>query len=182
MIFYIDVILGFVGDMFVVLLIDCGVDFEYIKLNILFLKFDVEFLVEEKFVNGIKVKRFIVNIYLYDYEYYSDSIYYYRIFKDIKKMFLESFLLEVVKEMLIKIFEKIVLVEVKVYSKNLEDIFFYEVGVDDLIVDIVVFFFCIDYLKFEKIIFLFFCDGRGFIKLMYGIIFVLVLVVLEIVR
>jgi len=182
MILYFDAISGVAGDMLVASLIDCGVDFEYIKSNISLLKLDVELSVEEKFVNGIKAKRFIVNTNSHSHEHLSDSTHHHRTFKDIKKMLIESSLPETVKEMSIKIFEKIALAEAKVHGKEMEDVSFHEVGADDSIVDIVAFSLCIEYLKPEKIIFSPLCDGRGFTKSMHGIIPVPAPAVLEIAR
>ncbi|ACM60729.1 hypothetical protein B0S90_1931 [Caldicellulosiruptor bescii] len=182
MILYFDAISGLAGDMLVASLIDCGVDFEYIKSAISLLKLDVELSVEEKFVNGIKAKRFIVNTQSHEHDHHSDSTHHHRTFKDIKKMLIESSLPEAVKEMSIKIFEKIALAEAKVHGKNPEEISFHEVGADDSIVDIVAFSLCIDNLKPEKIVFSPLCDGRGFTKSMHGIIPVPAPAVLEIAR
>lgn len=57
-----------------------------------------------------------------------------------------------VKKISLDMFMRVVEVEVKVYGKIIYEVYFYEVGVIDLIVDMVGVVICLDYLKVDKII------------------------------
>lgn len=107
MILYFDAPAGIAGDMLVASLIDAGVDFEYIKSNINLLGLDVELEVKEKVVNGIKTKNFIVNTHKSEHPLEAHHHHHHRTFKDIKELISNSSLNQNVKEMSIKIFEKI---------------------------------------------------------------------------
>lgn len=178
MVIYFDAPSGISGDMLVGSLIDAGVDFGYIKSNIDLLGLDVEIEVKEKMVNGIKTKRFVVNVL----NHHHDHDHHHRTFKDIKRLLQESKLSEFVKDLSFKIFEKIAKAEAAVHGRDVEQVAFHEVGADDSIVDIVAFSLCIEYLKPQEILFSPLSDGRGFTKSMHGIIPVPAPAVLEIAR
>ncbi|WAM31819.1 nickel pincer cofactor biosynthesis protein LarC [Caldicellulosiruptor naganoensis] len=182
MIICFDVLTGIAGDMLVASLVDAGVDFEYIKSNIDLLGLDVKLELKEKFVNGIKAKNFIVNTHEKKRHFGNYHRHYHRTFKDIKELILKSSLNQNVKEMSIKIFEKIAQAEANIHSITVDNVGFHEVGADDSIVDIVSFSLCIDYLKPEAIYFSPLLDGRGFTKSMHGVIPVPAPAVLEIAR
>lgn len=181
MIIYFDAPSGIAGDMLVSSLIDAGVDFEYIKSNIALLGLDVEIGIKEKIVNGIKAKNFFVDVVPH-HHHDEHSHHHHRTFRDIKKLLQESKLPERVKELSIKIFEKIAKAEAAVHGMDVEEIAFHEVGADDSIVDIVAFSLCIEYLKPQEVLFSPLSDGRGFTNSMHGIIPVPAPAVLEIAR
>lgn len=106
MIIYFNAPSGISGDMLVSSLIDAGVDFEYLKSNIDLLGLDVEIGIKEKTVNGIKAKSFVVDV-LHHHHNNDQGHHHHRTFKDIKKLLQESKLQETVKDLSLKIFEKI---------------------------------------------------------------------------
>lgn len=182
MIIYFDAPSGIAGDMLVASLIDAGVDFEYVKENIESLNLDVKLELEEKFVNGIRAKRFIVSSHNDNHHHNHVHNDHHRSFKDIKELIKGSSLNENVKELSVEIFEKIAQAEAAVHGKTVDEVRFHEVGAADSIVDIVAFSLCIDYLKPEGIYFSPLFDGRGFAKSMHGIIPIPAPAVLEIAR
>ncbi|WAM33021.1 LarC family nickel insertion protein [Caldicellulosiruptor morganii] len=181
MIIYFNAPSGISGDMLVSSLIDAGVDFEYLKSNIDLLGLDVEIGIKEKTVNGIKAKSFVVDV-LHHHHNNDQGHHHHRTFKDIKKLLQESKLQETVKDLSLKIFEKIAKAEAAVHGMDIEEVAFHEVGADDSIVDIVAFSLCMEYLKPQEVLFSPLCDGRGFTKSMHGIIPVPAPAVLEIAR
>ncbi|MEZ0536929.1 LarC family nickel insertion protein [Caldicellulosiruptoraceae bacterium PP1] len=188
---YFDCISGAAGDMLVASLLDSGVDFEKIKEDINKLNLNVELKLEEKEVNGIKAKRFIVieNEHHHEHDHdnehsheHENGHHHHRTFKDIRQMIEESSLNDFIKNLSIKIFEKIASAEAKVHGKSIEDVAFHEVGAVDSIVDIVSFASCIDFIKPDQILFSNLYDGKGLTKSMHGIIPIPAPAVLEIAK
>jgi len=70
---------------------------------------------------------------------------------DVQKIISKSDLNENVKNLSLKIFGKVAEAEAIIHDKNINDIYFHEVGAIDSIVDIVGAAICIDYLKPDKI-------------------------------
>ncbi|MCS7233142.1 MAG: nickel pincer cofactor biosynthesis protein LarC [Synergistetes bacterium] len=173
MIIYFDAKSGVAGDMLVASLIDAGVDFGYLLSGIESLGLKVKVSLEEKSVNGIKAKRFIVK---------ASEEHHHRSFKDIVRLIERSSLDDGVKGLSLKIFEKIAQAEAKIHGVDVEDVEFHEIGADDSIADIVGFSLCINYLKPDVILFSPLFDGRGFTKSMHGLIPVPAPAVLEIAR
>ncbi len=174
MIIYFDAKSGIAGDMLVASLIDAGVDFDYIVSNVKKLGLDVELDLKEKYVNGIRSKRFIVKE--------GKGHHHHRSFKDIKDLIMSSGLSNGVKDLSMRIFERIAQAEAKVHGVDLENVEFHEIGADDSIVDIVSFSLCLDYLRPDEIYFSPLFDGRGFTRSMHGVIPVPAPAVLEIAR
>lgn len=96
--------------------------------------------------------------------------YQHRNLKDIKKIIESSSLNENVKNISLKIFEKVAQAEAKVHNKNIDEVHFHEVGAIDSIIDIVGAAICLDYLKIDKIK----CStvevGFGFVKCAHGVL------------
>lgn len=90
--------------------------------------------------------------------------------KDIKNIIESSSLNENVKNISLKIFEKVAQAEAKVHNKNIDEVHFHEVGAIDSIIDIVGAAICLDYLKIDKIK----CStvevGFGFVKCAHGVL------------
>lgn len=90
--------------------------------------------------------------------------------KDIEKIIDSSSLNENIKNISLKIFEKVAEAEAKVHNKTIEEVHFHEVGALDSIVDIVGAAICLDYLKVDKIK----CStvevGSGFVKCAHGLL------------
>lgn len=175
MIVYFDAKSGLAGDMLVASLVDAGVDFEYVSSGIASLGLKIDIALEERVVNGIRAKRFVV-------KRKEEGHHHHRSFRDIVKLIEGSKLDRKVKDLAISVFEKIAQAESKVHGIGLEDVTFHEVGADDSIADIVGFSLCVNYLKPEKILFSPLFDGKGFTNSMHGLIPVPAPAVLEIAR
>lgn len=174
MILYFDAKSGVAGDMLIASLIDAGVDFEYVASGISSLGLNLDLDLEEKSINGIRAKRFVVKV--------SERQHHHRSFRDIVKLIEESPLEDKVKRLSIQTFQKIAQAESKVHGVPLEDVEFHEIGADDSIADIVGFSLCLNYLKPDIILFSPLFDGRGFTNSMHGLIPVPAPAVLEIAR
>lgn len=89
---------------------------------------------------------------------------------DIEQIVQASGLNENVKNISLKIFEKVAEAEAKVHNKSIEEVHFHEVGAVDSIVDIIGAAIGLDYLKVDKVE----CStvevGSGFVKCAHGIL------------
>lgn len=88
--------------------------------------------------------------------------------EDIRKIILNSGLNENVKNLSLKMFQKIAEAEAKIHNKTINEVHFHEVGAIDSIVDIVGAAICIDYLKPDKIISSSVELGGGFVTCAHG--------------
>lgn len=93
-----------------------------------------------------------------------------RNFRDIENIIESSSLNENVKNISLRIFEKVAEAEAKVHNKSIEEVHFHEVGAVDSIVDIVGAAICIDYLKVDKIKCSTIEVGSGFVKCAHGLL------------
>ncbi len=91
-----------------------------------------------------------------------------RNFMDIKKIIVESKLNERVKELSLKIFEKIAIAEGKVHGKPIDEVHFHEVGATDSLVDIIGGAIAIDYLDVDKVMASTIQVGQGFVWCEHG--------------
>lgn len=174
-IFYFDIISGILGDMIFVSLLNLGVFKEIFLEEIYKLRMSDEFNINislkiENGIVGIKVEVIIKEKYMY------------RNLVDIFEVIDKSILNENVKFKVKKIFMVIGEVEVKVYGIIIDKIYFYEVGVIDLIVDIVGVFILVDLFCVDKVCVSIVFVGLGFVKCEYGIIFIFVFVIIEILK
>lgn len=92
-----------------------------------------------------------------------------RDFRQIKELIENSELSQSVKDMALKIFEKLAMAEGKIHGIPYEQVHFHEVGAVDSIVDIVGTAICIDMLKPDVIIASPVNVGGGFVKCQHGI-------------
>jgi uncharacterized protein (TIGR00299 family) protein len=94
-----------------------------------------------------------------------------RAYKNIVKLIGESGLSGRVKEISLKIFEKLARAEAKVHGHHIiEDVHFHEIGAVDSIVDIVGAAVCLDYLKVDRVFSSPVEVGGGFVKCAHGIL------------
>jgi uncharacterized protein (TIGR00299 family) protein len=169
-ILYYDCFAGISGDMNLGAMVDIGVRPEYLTSELKKLKVkDYElniFKDKRKGVTGTKVDVIIkaghnkstrIN-HKHDY----------RNLEDIRKIVNKSDLNDNIKKMSLKIFSKVAEAEAVIHGKNIDEIFFHEVGAIDSIVDIVGAAICIDFLKPDII----YCStvelGGGFVDCAHG--------------
>ncbi len=88
----------------------------------------------------------------------------------IKAIIEESTLKDEVKQLALRIFERVAEAEAKVHGVALEDVHFHEVGAVDSIVDIVGAAICFNYVKPDKVIFSPLNTGSGTVRCSHGIL------------
>ncbi|MDO4344389.1 MAG: nickel pincer cofactor biosynthesis protein LarC [Eubacteriales bacterium] len=91
-----------------------------------------------------------------------------RTFGDIRKIIGESDLDGNVKELSLRIFERVAKAEAKVHGKSVEEVHFHEVGAVDSIVDIVGCAVLINMIQPEKIYASPVCEGHGYVNCQHG--------------
>jgi len=165
MVLYYDCFSGISGDMNLAVLIDLGVPAKYLaeelqKLNVEGYTLDVT-SDQRNGINGTKVK-----VRLSD----ENTDRHHRHLSDIVKIINGSDLNDNVREMSLKMFQRLAEAEAHVHGKEINEIHFHEVGAIDSIVDIIGAAICLDYLKPERIL----CSavelGSGMIKCEHGIL------------
>lgn len=138
-ILYLDCFSGISGDMMVGALIDLGVDLQYIKNELKNLDIGGYELKSSKVkINAIYATRFQVNVKKDQPP---------RSYKDIKNLIVSSRLQSTIKELALKIFEKIAGAEARVHNQKIEDVHFHEIGALDSIIDIIATAAALDSLK-----------------------------------
>jgi uncharacterized protein (TIGR00299 family) protein len=140
-ILYFDINSGISGDMTIASLLDLGVDqdkfleeLKKLKLN----GYQLEISKVKK--NGITATDFKVILEddsHPDHKHSHSSDHLHRNFNDIKDLINQSGLGQKVKDLSIKIFEKVAEAEAKVHNKDINQVHFHEVGAVDSIIDIV---------------------------------------------
>ncbi|WP_315116811.1 nickel pincer cofactor biosynthesis protein LarC [uncultured Clostridium sp.] len=187
---YYDCFSGISGDMNLGAMIDLGVDADYLleeldKMHLHGYRIEVK-KDERKGITGTKV-----NVILEDHHHdhihghvheHNDGhqhehihrheedggSHHHRNLKDIEEIIYNSKLNPRVKELSMKIFEKVAEAEAKVHGKDLYDVHFHEVGAVDSIVDIVGAAICYDYLNVDKVISAPIELGKGFVNCAHG--------------
>ncbi|MCX7986350.1 MAG: nickel pincer cofactor biosynthesis protein LarC [Bacteroidales bacterium] len=169
-ILFYDCFAGISGDMHLAAMIDLGVPYSYIqselkKLGLSGYQIEIEHVV----THGISAKR--LNVLTTDstesdhktfkspqleaiktHKYHEPKHHQQRTFSEIRRIIADSTLSDKVKNLSIKIFEKLAIAESKVHNIPVEQVHFHEVGAIDSIVDIVGAAICIDYLNPDMII------------------------------
>ena len=163
-ILYYDCFAGISGDMNLGVLLDLGVDKNYLisELNKLAIDgFHLEVKKDQRRgISGTKVEVLIKNQENAKHRHY----------KDIIELINESGLNNQVKINALKIFELIAAAESKVHNISKEKVHFHEVGALDSIVDIVGAAICLDDLEVDKILSSPIQLGGGTVKCAHGII------------
>jgi len=93
-----------------------------------------------------------------------------RAYKDIVKLIGESGLSGSIKEISLKIFEKLARAEAKIHGGDIANVRFHEIGAVDSIVDIVGAAVCLDYWKADRVFSSPVQVGGGFVKCSHGIL------------
>lgn len=178
-IIYFDCFAGISGDMAIGAMLDLGVDFDYLKNELLKLNISGYSLEMNKIIkNGISAVKFSVNIdnlikekhHTHNHTHNHDEKreHHHRKFKDIKEIINNSEIMENDKKLALNIFEVIAEAEGKVHGKPVDEVHFHEVGAVDSIIDIVGFAICFNSLNIKKV----YCSpiniGNGFVKCEHG--------------
>ncbi len=152
-ILYYECFAGISGDMNLGAMIDVGIKPDYLikelkKLNLKDYELKI-FKDQRKGISGTKVDVLIKG--QKDDTVDDNKQHSHRNLSDVQKIISKSDLNENVKNLSLKIFGKVAEAEAIIHDKNINDIYFHEVGAIDSIVDIVGAAICIDYLKPDKI-------------------------------
>ena len=169
-ILYYECFAGISGDMNLGAMIDIGIKPEYLvtelkKLGIKGYELKI-FKDQRKGISGTKVD---VEIEAGNNKSSHDnSKHVHRNLKNIKTIINDSKLNDNIKNISLKIFKKVAEAESVIHNKDINEIFFHEVGAIDSIVDIVGAAICIDYLKPDKIYSSTVELGGGFVNCEHG--------------
>lgn len=152
-ILYYECFAGISGDMNLGAMIDLGIKPEYLvkelkKLNLKDYELKI-FKDQRKGISGTKVDVLIKG--QTDVTAIDNKQHNHRNFADIQTIINKSNLNDNIKDLSLKIFRKVAEAEAIIHDKNINDIYFHEVGAIDSIVDIVGAAICFDYLKPDKI-------------------------------
>ncbi|MDO8447115.1 MAG: nickel pincer cofactor biosynthesis protein LarC [Deltaproteobacteria bacterium] len=143
MIAYFDCFSGISGDMIVGALLDAGVPFDWLRDELGKLPLNGYRLeVEDVKRGGIGGKRFRVIVEVEQSE---------RKLGDIKKIIENSTLSDDVKDLSIKVFERLAEAEARVHRVGVDEIHFHEVGGIDSIIDIVSSSLSLSYLRIDRV-------------------------------
>ncbi|RKX20911.1 MAG: nickel pincer cofactor biosynthesis protein LarC [Candidatus Zixiibacteriota bacterium] len=157
---YFDSICGASGDMIVGAMLDCGLDFETLKVELAKLPLKGYRIKTEKTSrHHITATRFIVEI---------DEDHTHRHLGDIEKIIDESDLTDHVKERSINIFRRLALAEAKVHGEPLEEVHFHEVGMVDAILDVCGAVIGLEVLGIEKLYCSALTVGHGTVETQHG--------------
>ncbi len=164
-ILYYECFSGISGDMNLGVMVDLGIDKNFLiselkKLNVD--GYEISFIKDKK--NGIEGTK--ASVVLTD----KQESRHHRNLEIIEKIIDNSSLNDNIKLISKKIFRKLAEAEAHVHGKNINEIHFHEVGAVDSIVDIVGAAICLDYFKPDKIV----CStielGGGFVKCAHGVL------------
>ncbi len=160
---YFDCIAGASGDMILGSLLDCGLDFEYLKteLDKLDLK-NVSIKKHKDQKNQISGTKFEVS--------YKESRHHHRGLHNVLDIIDSSNLNKKVKTNTKNIFNRLAEAEAKIHAKSVDEIHFHEVGAVDAIVDITGAAIGFDYFNIEQIAASRIHIGTGTLKCAHGIL------------
>ena len=169
-ILYYDCFSGISGDMNLGVMIDLGVDQNYLLSELKKLKigeYEVKITRDKrKGITGTRVEV-TVNSAVSAGHGHASSV---RTFQGIVHIISESDLSEKVKTVSLNIFKRIAEAEGKIHGHKIDDVHFHEVGAVDSIVDIVGAAVCLDYLHPDRIISSPVQVGGGFVRCAHGIL------------
>lgn len=159
---YFDCFSGISGDMILGAFVDLGVELaeleqELSKLNLSGFKLQAT-KVKRAGISGTKVDVIV-----------DKSPQPHRHLTDINEIINESALKQNVRELSLKIFQKIAVTEAKIHATSVEKIHFHEVGSLDSIADIVGAAICLDILKINDVYSSKLNVGSGFIECQHGV-------------
>jgi uncharacterized protein (TIGR00299 family) protein len=156
---YLDCFAGASGDMLVGATLDCGLDFELLRSELLKLGVEgYELSLKRVHRSGISAAKFDVHLtgesHSHDHEHHRHHEHHHkhRGLSEIKQIISSSILSEQVKLRAQTIFQRIGEAEAKIHDLPIETVHFHEVGAIDSIVDIVGACVAFEALKIERIV------------------------------
>ena len=161
-ILYYDCFAGISGDMHLGALLDLGVEEKWLKNELAKLPLEgYELVIQKdirKGISGTRVDVLTGSGAHHDHEGHHHKHAHkkeghdaHRTYGEIKQLIGDSSLRDDIKQLSIKIFEKVAVAEAKIHNKAVDDVHFHEVGAVDSIVDIVGAAICIRALAPDKI-------------------------------
>lgn len=171
---YLDCFAGASGDMFIGALLDCGLDFEFLKTELGKLNVEgYELSLARVDRSGISAAKFDVHVHTehYGHEHHHHGHHHdhsHRHLSEIKKIISSSNLSDRVKDRAQMIFQRIGEAESKIHNIPIEKVHFHEVGAIDSIVDIIGACVALDALQIERIISSPLHVGSGTFKCAHG--------------
>lgn len=157
-----DMIGGASGDMILGALIELGVDAKHLAQGLSSLPIE-PFEIEAKPFQGDRIHGVQVAVRLHE-----DPHHHARNLRDIQKIITESKLPQRVKDLSLKVFDRIATAEAKVHGTTIDKVHFHEVGALDSIIDIVGCCLGMDLLGVNEITIGPFPAGRGTIECAHG--------------
>lgn len=157
-ILYYDCFAGISGDMHLGALLDLGVDEKLLRDELAKLPLEgYELVIKKdmrKGISGTRVDVLADSVKDQHHKHHHEQEHHaaHRTFGEIKHMIGSSRLRDDIRQLSIKIFEKVAVAEARIHNKAVDDIHFHEVGAVDSIVDIVGAAICIRALAPDKIL------------------------------
>ncbi|MCI0665534.1 MAG: nickel pincer cofactor biosynthesis protein LarC, partial [Acidobacteria bacterium] len=151
---YLDCFSGASGDMLIGALIDCGLDFDFLRDELKQLGVDgYELSLTRVDRSGISASKFDVHLHGEEHSHEDHHHHHeHRSLSDIKLIIASSNLAERIKERAQRIFQRIGEAEAKIHNNPIESVHFHEIGAVDSIVDIVGACIGLDALQIEIIL------------------------------
>lgn len=170
-ILYFDCASGISGDMTLGALLDLGADEgQFLKeLKKLHLP-GYEIKIEEVQKNGIRARQVHVLTEEEDGHPHGGHHHIHRTYADIRRIITESGLSDEVKDLALRIFERVAQAEAKVHMRPVDEVHFHEVGAVDSIVDIAGCAILITMLAPQHIYASTVRDGHGFVQCQHGLL------------
>ena len=185
---YLDCFAGISGDMFLGALLDCGLDFEFLKRELAKLgvpgyelsltrvdrsgisaaKFDVQLLAAPEETESVRHTHTHPHEHTHTHAHGEAEHSHHRALSDIKRLIAASGLAETVKARATQIFQRLGEAEAKIHNIPLESVHFHEVGALDSIVDIVGGCIGLEALQIERVIASPLHVGSGTFKCAHG--------------
>ena len=167
---YLDCISGISGNMFLGACLQAGVPESYLMQELSKLSMSNECDIKISTVNKNGISSIYVDVNLHEHEHHHEHHHHeHRTMSDIRNIINTSTLNDNVKQIALKIFERLAIAEGKVHDMPADEVHFHEVGAVDSIVDIVGCAVCLDYLEVEKIFVSKINVGSGFVKCAHGL-------------
>lgn len=159
---YFDCFSGASGNMVIGAFLDAGVPLFELEKELAKLQLTEEYdlLTENVQKQGIRACYFDVRL--------TGAPCHHRTYPEIFSLIVQSPLLPKVKELALKILERLGRAEARVHGCSLEEVHFHEVGAVDTIVDLVGAAFCLHYLNIEQVYSSFLHTGSGMIDCAHG--------------
>ena len=157
-----EMIGGASGDMILGALIELGVDAMRLRQELSSLPIE-PFEIEAKPFQGDKIRGTQVEVHTHEHAHHHA-----RNLRDIQKIITESRLPQRVKDLSLKVFDRIATAEAKVHGTTVYEVHFHEVGALDSIIDIVGCCLGLDWLGVDEIAVGPFPAGRGTIECAHG--------------